>query len=298
MTVINFNERSCERYRRYFDAYLDNELLIETSQDVLQHLTSCPDCARSLEARAQVKQLVKDAVIREEAPPELVAALRSSIQREQRSFFSGDTARWTMAAAAVLLIAIGGFSTSRWAGTFPFSDQSVAQTLSGRVGEILRVGLINHVHCTILFKQWKRLLSFEEMKVKTGRSALGPEFIDLVPVVQAKLGKNYKINQAHRCSADGRRFVHFIVQGEGDILLSLVITEKQGESFTQADARAVMKAAGVPVYHGHQGQLEIAGFETEKYLGYVVSNLDRAENLRIAEALVPSVHDHLQKLSL
>jgi hypothetical protein len=88
------------------------------------------------------------------------------------------------------------------------------------------------------------------------------------------------------------------VQGEGDILLSLVITEKQGESFTQADARAVMKAAGVPVYHGHQGQLEIAGFETEKYLGYVVSNLDRAENLRIAEALVPSVHDHLQKLSL
>ena len=41
MNVVNFNERSCERYRRYFDAYLDNELLVETNQDVLQHLTTC-----------------------------------------------------------------------------------------------------------------------------------------------------------------------------------------------------------------------------------------------------------------
>ena len=50
MNVVNFNERACERYRRYFDAYLDNELLVETNQDVLQH-HSCAECARILEGR-------------------------------------------------------------------------------------------------------------------------------------------------------------------------------------------------------------------------------------------------------
>jgi hypothetical protein len=245
-----------------------------------------------------MKRLVQDAVSREQAPPELVAALRSRIHKEQRSFFSSDTARWMMAAAAVVLLAIGGFSTLRWSGTLRFASEDVVNNVSSRVQEILRVGLIDHVHCTILFKQWKRLLSFDEMKAKTGRSALGPEFIDLVPVVQAKLGKNYKLIQGHRCSANRRQYVHFIVQGQGDILLSVVITQKQDESFSQADAVAVMKASGIPVYSGHQGQLETAGFETDRYLGYIVSNLDRKENLRIARALVPAVHDHLRKLNL
>jgi hypothetical protein len=60
MNVVNFNERAGGKYRRYFDAYLDNELLIETSQDVLKHLNSCTECAKILEGRARTKQLVRD----------------------------------------------------------------------------------------------------------------------------------------------------------------------------------------------------------------------------------------------
>ena len=74
MNVVNFNERACERYRRYFDSYLDNELLVETNQDVLQHLNSCTKCTRILEGRARMKQLVKNAVTAQSAPPELVTA--------------------------------------------------------------------------------------------------------------------------------------------------------------------------------------------------------------------------------
>jgi predicted anti-sigma-YlaC factor YlaD len=102
MNIVNFNERACDRYRRYFDAYLDNEILIETSQDVLQHLNSCRECARILEGRARAKQRVRDAVTKAQAPPEFVAALRSRL-RKLRSFFVSNTVRWTMAAAAVLL---------------------------------------------------------------------------------------------------------------------------------------------------------------------------------------------------
>src|SRR5215470_2084699 len=138
MNVVNFNERACERYRRYFDAYLDNELLVETNQDVLQHLNTCVDCSRMLENRARMKQLVKDAVTKEEAPVELAIALRNRFRTERRSFFAFDTARWMMAAAAVVLLAIGGLFTLQWGRVISLHrDQGVFQTVSARVGDLL-----------------------------------------------------------------------------------------------------------------------------------------------------------------
>jgi hypothetical protein len=75
-----------------------------------------------------------------------------------------------------------------------------------------------------------------------------------------------------------------------------VITEKQNESFAQADAVAVMKASGIPIYRQRQGVLEVAGFESDKYLAYVISNLDGKANLNIASALAPVVYSHLHRL--
>jgi len=86
--------------------------------------------------------------------------------------------------------------------------------------------------------------------------------------------------------------------GNNDAILSLVITEKNNESFREADAVAVMKASGIPIYRDRQGILEIAGFESDKYLAYVVSNLDRDANLNAASLIVPTVYDHLHKLEL
>src|SRR5256885_12496355 len=137
MNVFNFNDRSCERYRRYFDAYLDNELLVETNQDVLQHLTSCTDCSRILESRARMKRLVRNAVKEEQAPLELAAALRDRFRTERRSFFVYDTARWMMAAAAVLVLAIGGVAALQWGRVIRFGgDDGVFLNVSARVQEI------------------------------------------------------------------------------------------------------------------------------------------------------------------
>jgi hypothetical protein len=299
MNVVNFNERACERYRRYFDAYLDNELLVETNQDVLQHLNSCAECARILEARARTKHLVRDTVAKEQAPPELVAALRSRLRTERPGFFAYNTVRWMMAAAAVLLVAIVGVGSLQWAHIVQFGgDEGVVPTLSARVQELLRVGLVDHVHCAIVSQQWKRFISFDEMKASTSRQALGPEFIDLVPAVEAKLGSEYQLVQGHRCVANHRRYVHLILTGKKGAIVSLVITEKNNESFSQSDAVAVMRASGIPIYRDRQGALEVAGFESDKYLAYVVSNLDRATNLNVASLMAPVVYSHLHKLEL
>src|SRR5262249_18526949 len=151
MNPLNFNDRSCERYRPYFDAYLDHELPVETQQDILQHRVSCEECARVLESRDRIKELVRNAVTREETPLELAAALTDRFRSERRSFFAHDTARWMMAAAAVLILAIGGVAALKWGRVIEFGgDDSVIQTVSARVQEILRVGLVDHLHCAIL----------------------------------------------------------------------------------------------------------------------------------------------------
>jgi hypothetical protein len=299
MKVVNFNERSCDKYRRSFDAYLDNELLVETNQDVLQHLNSCTECARILEGRARTKQLVRDAVTKEEAPPELVTALRSRLRSERPSFFAFNAVRWTMAAAAVLLLAIVGVGSLQWVRTGQLGDNDgVFPTLTVRVRELLRVGLNDHVHCAVLLQRWKQFVSFDEMKASTGPRSLGPEFIDLVPAVEAKLGPEYKLIQGHRCVTNDRRYVHLILTGKNGAIVSLVITEKNKESFSQSDAVAVVRSSGIPIYRDRQGILEVAGFESDKYFAYVVSNLDRTQNLNVASVMAPIVYNHLHKLEL
>jgi hypothetical protein len=87
--------------------------------------------------------------------------------------------------------------------------------------------------------------------------------------------------------------------GSKGSILSLVVTQKQnGETFTEADAVSVMKASGVDIYQDRQEDLEIAGFESEKYLAYVVSNLDRDANLNLASSLAPVIYEHLHRLEL
>jgi len=285
MNVPDIGDRFCEKYRKYFDAYLDHELPIETQRDMQQHIASCSECARILDSRGRMKQLVRRAVANEEAPLELVAALRGRLQLEPRSVFARSTAGWMVAAAAVLLLAIGGISLLRW-------DRA-------KVGEILRVGLVDHIHCSIVAKQWKRFVSFQEMKDAEGPSALGPEFIDLVPEVVSKLGKDYQVVGGHRCTAGERKYVHILITGANGSVLSLVITEKRsGETFAKADAASVMRASGVDIYRDRQQDQAIAGFESEKYLAYVVSNLDRDANLDVASNLAPVVYSHLHRLEL
>jgi predicted anti-sigma-YlaC factor YlaD len=107
MNVVSIWERSCEHYRQRFDAYLDNELAGESRHVVLLHVCSCSDCAGVLDSRSSMKQLLRNAVGREESPVELVKALRIRFRPKQQGFFAYNTAGWMVAAATVLIPATG-----------------------------------------------------------------------------------------------------------------------------------------------------------------------------------------------
>jgi hypothetical protein len=298
MNVINFNEKTCERIRRYFDSYLDNELLVETNHEVLRHLAVCPDCTKALDARVRLKQSVKRAVEQEMAPAVLLESIRNGI-RERKSFFDFDLRRWAMAATVLVILAAGSIVAVRTGHIFApviTAGEDSFQLISAEAQELMRVGLVDHVHCALVLGKWKELLSFEHMREATGRGALGPEFIGLVPMVKEKLGPDFQLIQGHRCVTNHRQYVHVILTGDNGTILSLVITEKNGEAFDHADIAATMRASGVPLYRANEGQLEIVGFETNRYLVYVVSNLDRGGNLKVASSLALPVYEYLHRL--
>ena len=45
MNRIQFGEGGCEKMRKYLDAYISNELMVETNHEGLRHIEGCPACA-------------------------------------------------------------------------------------------------------------------------------------------------------------------------------------------------------------------------------------------------------------
>jgi hypothetical protein len=300
MNVIHFNENTCERIRRYFDSYLDNELLVETNHEVLRHLSVCPDCTKILDDRARVKRAVKRAVEQVTVPAVLLESIQSDIRRRKR-FFDFDVRRWAMAVASILILATGGIialRTGNLVAPIMTAGRDSFELISAQAQELMRIGLVDHVHCALVVGKWKEFLSFEHMKQETGHAALGPEFIGLVTLVTEKVGPNLHVVQGHRCIANRREYVHIIVAGGKGVILSLVITQKNGEAFDRANIVATLQASGVPVYRANEGQLEIAAFETNRYLAYVVSNLRRDDNLEVASRLAAPVYEYLRRLEV
>jgi len=291
MKLVQFGENTCARIRRYMDSYIQNELLVETNHEVLKHLETCPACAAGVESRTRIKARVKSAVQSQSVPEDLQARVRAALREDSRRSFAWT--RWASAAAAVLLVAAGlWFELPRW--TRPAlpdladrtGQDAFIQKVSTSLSAVLKVGLGDHIHCSIFRKYPKDPPSVEEMAQK-----LGPSYQELVPLVKVRVPEGFRIILAHQCGYQGRRFVHLTLTN-GSSLLSLVITRRQPGESMQALSVAD-HASGVPVYQTVAQNYDVAGFETDQFLAYVVSELGARQNLAIAYALAPSVHQFL-----
>lgn len=281
MSSDNPRNGVCGKNQQHFDGYLDGELDAATAAELQEHLESCPDCASELQAQRSLKNAVKQAVLSVETPIDLRRSIEQHLRQDSsKSVFRFTIKKWTLALAATLLVTVGAVTILR-------SDRAIE--------ELMHIGMIDHTHCTLELERWKKVVSIEDMKTATGRSALGEDFIGLIPVLQEKIGADFDIVQGHRCTAEGRRYVHFILTGKDGAIASVIVSEKSGESFNGARADTVL-ASGVALYRHSQEGLDVAAFETDRYLAYFVSNLDEAANMKAAESLAPAMSDYLQRI--
>ena len=278
MSTINFGSKQCERIRGQLDAYLSNELLVETTGEVAKHLTNCVACSRELESLMRVREALRDAVGKRLPPVRLSAAVRAHIRNARPEFFSFQQARpaWAMAVASLAFVILAG--------------QHWLKVRSGKqmIATVLTLGVKDHLHCAIKGHHYPEVAYPSGELIKK----LGSQYAGFLPVVEAKL-PGFEILEAHICYAGSPRlYVHFIARGRGTIL-SVILTRREGESLSTRRFLAAGTSGDVALYDAKLEGMSVVGFETRDYFGFVVSDLRQDEMVRIASPLAQPMRDAL-----
>ena len=217
-----------------------------------------------------MNQRLQHAFENEPVPRDLEARLRA---RLARSAPGSGRAGWRTALAGAAVLAVV-------AGLWQYTTHK-------RLEELLRVGLSDHVHCGIAG-------GYPLMKQRLEMTAgLGPEFAPMLqPVIdRAAAGRATPdtVESAHRCTVNGRAYVHIILK-RGDTLISVIVTRRTAdEAFPRGLAARLIRASGVELHQENLEGYEVAGFESGRWLGYVVSGLPAAENEALAARMAPVV---------
>jgi anti-sigma factor (TIGR02949 family) len=294
MTKVEFGDSECEKIRDQLDSYSNNESGLEPNQAILGHLETCSACSAEFKARTRLRAQLKAAVQRQYAPSDLQGRVRERIRHHQsRAWLGFGSNRWTVAIAASLAICLGVWVNYSRHHLPALADRpgqdTYIQEVSATLAPILKIGLADHIHCSVFRKYPRNPPAAAQMEQE-----LGPSYKGLLSLVKAAVPDEYRVIMAHQCGYAGRKYIHLTMQ-KGSALLSLVITRKNvGESLNGLASTA--SASGIPVYESSAAKgYQVAGFDAGPYLGFVVSDLREKANLQIAAKLVPTAHEFLAR---
>jgi hypothetical protein len=168
------------------------------------------------------------------------------------------------------------------------SQESYIGTVSTQIATLMRVGLGDHIHCSIFRKYPKNPPTTQEFIEK-----MNSQYAGLIPIVRGQVPDSYRMMLAHQCSYHRRKFVHLSLMSDTN-MLSLVITRKaDGESFSTEDMLPALVQAGIPMYQSSVQRFQMTAFETRDYLVYFISDLPKQQNTQLMLALGPKVKDFL-----
>jgi anti-sigma factor (TIGR02949 family) len=296
MKIVEFESGQCRRVRSYLDSYLSNELMAETNLEVLQHLENCANCARELDDRARIKAQLKRVVLNVQAPDSLQKRIRGDIRRTQRFSFSLSPT-WMLAAAAAVVIAVMlGLFFRAGTGIKPPKARPLSLVAAVEPGDvskqILKVGFDDHVYCAIDHRMADKHFTPEQMS-----KSLGPQYEGLVALVKERLPKDFEIAVGHRCHYQNREFVHLIMRRQTEVV-SLILTQKNGESFDSANATELLQGTGIGVHEASWYNLHVAGFETTNHLAFLISSDSASDNGELAKSILPAVDNFLKRITV
>jgi hypothetical protein len=247
-----------------------------------------------------VRDRLKSAVENVPVPPSLDSRIRRPI------FGSLPPWRWlpklapVLAAAGVLAALLVAYQFGHFRLTRASRDAYIA-SVSSQIGSLMRIGLRDHIHCSVFRKYPKNPPTAEEIlnpKSEKGVKPISTEYAGLIPIVRNLVPENYRMTLAHQCTYGGREYLHLSLKDESN-MLSLVITKKvHGESFRAAEMLSAFSESGIPMYQAGVQRFEISAFETSDYLVYFISDLGKKRNTELMLALAPPVKGFLARLEL
>ena len=295
MSNVLMTDSNCRETLRRIDAYVDNQIDTAGGAAIAAHVETCPSCREELELRRRLQGRLKQAVASSPSAPYLQAKVLARVRASQPKATWLGIPRYFVALAAMLVMMVGLTAIGYQLGHLRFTtrmQESYIASISSRVAGIMRVGLVDHVHCGVFRKYSKA----NEPSLQKMESDLGPDYKGLLQVVAPHVPDGFRVVQGHRCRYHGRQFVHLIMKSNGQ-LISVVIAHKQnGETFRNSALVPVIEHGGLPVYHDDVQRFDITGFETGSHLVYLVSDVAAKDNRQLVLALAPSVAGYLAKL--
>ncbi len=277
MNVIRFPNKQCEKVHGYLDSYLSNELLVETTHEVVNHLKGCQDCKSTLESRQRVRDGLRRVVMAESAPPGLETRIRAELRKQassgkERSWFP----YWLVAVAAGLALVATGTVIHR-------QKQTVAL-------QVLALGLEDHVVCAMGGHYPPTPPDMAKIS-----SDMGSQYARLVPGVMHQLSE-FQFVEGHRCEIGGRQYPHVILR-QGETLVSLSLLEKNpAESFPKGILNGSDAIGGLNLFRDGKEGYSVAGFETTKHFVYVSSKFDSDKNFALALRIAPIAAEVLRPI--
>jgi anti-sigma factor RsiW len=263
----------CRNVRELLDAFLGDQLLVETTNDVVRHLETCPACRGELEGRRALRARLQAAFASavELAPRavflnEMEARLRTDVASEARSRMTRRSwlRSWGAAAAALVTAISGGL----------FARSAVQRS---RLAALARTAAGDHQNCAIKFNLTERPIPLEEAARR-----YDPAFASFTTLAAPTGLPNGSVEllERHSCFYEGRRFAHVVFRYAEHVVSLLVTagTESIGSSPEMLPA---------------DGPLQVASFSTGRHLVFVVSDLSAQDTSRFAQAIVEPVSQRL-----
>jgi anti-sigma factor RsiW len=242
---------SCEHVERDLDGYLDRELDAATAMDVRGHLSECSDCRRRVAEREGLGRLVRAAPYYS-APDRLRARVLAQTTRAR------STRRlFTWAAAAVLVVSVGGGGMSLWRSGVTHGDAIAAEVVDSHVRSLMA----NH-----LFD----VESTDQHTVKPwflGKLDFSPPVADLTSIGFPLVGG--------RLDYVGGRPAAALVYQRQRHTINVFVSPAPDDGFTQA---SVQSLRGFHVHHWVHDRMSF----------WAVSDLNEAELTQFCEALEAS----------
>lgn len=263
----------CREVRQLAEAFVSEQLLVETTRAIVAHLERCQACRHEIDGLRRVRGALRSAFetapeldMRTEFAAELASRLAAKARRRPGL---RSTRPWLAMAASALLLVGAGWGWRLW------SPSSMSELLHAAIGD--------HRFCALAFKLAEQPISLEEAARRYGGAYGRLEAVE--PATTVLDGGALRVLARHSCVFEGRRFAHIVLTYKGQVV-SLLVTDDPRPSLepgelTSADPphRSLPTASG----------LRVASFRGQKHAVFVVSSLHDEDVRDVAGAMVGPV---------
>lgn len=249
----------CREVRQLADAYLSEQLLVETTHDIVRHLEGCPACRAEFDARRRLRTATKSAFERAKAlgpRPAFAEAVRSRLAAEASAQAAPAMSwkRWGAVAAGLIVVAGLGLGAAQW-----LSVSSLAA--------LARLAAGDHENCALTFRLAEKPITLEQAAREFDRAFGALAAVD--PSTTALPGGPLSVVDRHSCVWEGVRFAHLVLRYK-DTLVSVVIASDANAQPSWIPWQAL---DGEPAQLAPADGLQTAAFRGARHVAFVVSAL-------------------------